>query len=187
MLRWLKLTAQAVSVGAVVGLLALLVWKVVHQNRHTAASEIAHGKTGPAPSFSLPRLNGDGKLTLVSLRGKAIVLNFWNSYCVPCQKEAPALEAAWHRYRSQGLVVVGVDVYDFKGDGRRFARKYGVTYPLVHDGGGATIDSYGLTGYPETFFVDRRGRLVGEHLEGPIQDGGNRTAFTRAIERALAS
>jgi cytochrome c biogenesis protein CcmG, thiol:disulfide interchange protein DsbE len=183
--RALKLTAQALSVALVAGLLALLVWKVAHQNRNTAASEISKGKTGPAPAFDLPRLDTSGKLSLASLRGKAVVLNFWQSSCEPCKQEAPALEAAWQRLRRQGVTVVGVDVYDFKSDARAFAKKYGVTYPLVHDTAGSTIESYGLTGYPETYFVDRRGKLVPIHILSRIDAKQNADAFARAVQLAL--
>src|SRR3954468_19604058 len=170
MSRALKLSAQALSVGLVVGLLGLLIWKVAHQNRHNAAAEIRSGKTGPAPAFDLPRLDSSGKLSLASLRGKAVVLNFWQSSCEPCKQEAPALEAAWRRLRAQGVTVVGVDVYDFKSDARRFATKDGVTYPLVHDTAGTTIEAHGPTRYPETYVVDRPDRLSGDVLHHRPRD-----------------
>src|SRR3954470_2588428 len=187
MSRALKLSAQALSVALVAGLLALLIWKVAHQNRNTAAAEIRSGKTGPAPGFDLPRLDASGKLSLASLRGKAVVLNFWQSSCVPCKQEAPALEAAWRKLRDRGVTIVGVDVYDFKSDARRFATKYGVTYPLVHDTAGTTIESYGLTGYPETYVVNRRGTLVPIHILSRIDKGDNVDKFARAIRLALAA
>ena len=67
--RPLKLGAQALAVAAVAGLFALLIWRVVHQNRNTVAVQVAHGKTGPAPAFDLPRLDGNGRVSLASLRG----------------------------------------------------------------------------------------------------------------------
>ena len=77
------------------------------------------------------------------------------------------------------LTVAGVispdDFYymalDFSGDARGFMRRYHVSYPVVHDGGGTTVGPYGLTGYPETFFLDRKGRLVGRHVAGPVKEG----------------
>ena len=176
----LKIGLQALSVAAVLALLALLIWKVAHQGKG-AAGQLAQGKTPPAPHFDLGRLDGAGKLSLASLRGKVVVLNFWASWCAPCKSEAPRLEAAWKRYRSQGVVVVGVDAQDFSGDARRFIRKHGLTYPNVHDGPGGVLPKYGVTGFPETYFVDRRGRLVGERVEGEI----SAQRLTDGIERAL--
>jgi cytochrome c biogenesis protein CcmG, thiol:disulfide interchange protein DsbE len=159
MTRQLKLGAQALAVTAVAALLALLIWKIAHQ---------PSVPKGSAPDFTLPRLDRNGEMRLAALRGKAVVLNFWASWCVPCKEEAPLLQAAAKRWNGRGVVVVGIDSQDFKGDARRFARRYGVTYPIVHDGPGKTRDSYGVTGFPETFFVDREGKLVGDHVQGPV-------------------
>jgi cytochrome c biogenesis protein CcmG, thiol:disulfide interchange protein DsbE len=186
MARVLKLGAQGLALAGVAGLLALLVWRVVHQNGNTAASQVAHGKTGPAPAFTLPRLTGGGKVSLASLRGKGIVINFWASWCRPCKAEAPVLEQAWRQYRSRGLVVVGIDSNDVSSDARSFASRHGLTYTLLHDPG-ATYDRYGLTGVPETFFVDRRGRLVPIHLEGGVDLAANRGKWAEGIRLALRS
>ncbi|TML65151.1 MAG: TlpA family protein disulfide reductase [Actinobacteria bacterium] len=184
--RLVKLGAQALAVAAVAGLFALLVWRVVHQNRNTVAVQVAHGKTGPAPAFNLPRLDGHGRVSLASLRGKAVIVNFWASWCAPCKREAPQLERSWKAHSGQGLVVLGIDANDVSGDARHFARRLGLTYPLVH--APTTIwDDWGVTGVPETFFVDRRGRLVDVHVAGPVLDGGNKAQFERGIRLALRS
>ena len=167
----LKLGAQVLAVGLVALLLALLVWKLAHGSGKKA--EVG----GEAPNFTLNRIDEPGRLQLASLRGKVVVLNFWASWCYPCKQEAPALSAAAERYRDR-VVVLGVDVNDFAGDARKFARKYGLRYPLVHDNHNVTSPRYGLTGLPETFFIDRTGKLV-EHVPGEvkladIQDGGER-------------
>jgi cytochrome c biogenesis protein CcmG/thiol:disulfide interchange protein DsbE len=169
----LKLGAQALAVALVLGLFALLIWKVA-QGSH---KEAAPGK--PAPDFTLSRIGGPGELQLSSLRGKAVVLNFWASWCSPCKREAPALQATAKSWGDK-VVVLGVDVNDFQGDARGFMRKYGVTYPVVHDNKNVTTPKYGLTGLPETFFLDRRGRIV-EHVPGEVraQDLSN------GVERAL--
>ncbi len=183
-----KLGAQALAVAAVVGLLALLVWKVTHQPGSGVESALSAGKHPPAPAFTLARLDGPGKLSLASLRGKAVVVNFWASWCLPCKEELPALEQTWQRYRKQGLVVVGVDAEDFTSDAKRFAHKYGITYPIVHDAPSATVDRYGVTGFPETFFVDRKGRLVGDHISGSILSTNEiKAEFAASIRRALQS
>jgi cytochrome c biogenesis protein CcmG/thiol:disulfide interchange protein DsbE len=170
--RW-KLGAQALAVALVIGLFALLIWKVA-QGSH---KEAAPGKA--APDFTLGRLDRPGSLQLSSLRGKAVVLNFWASWCNPCKREAPALQALSRRWGNQ-VVVLGVDVNDFQGDARGFMRKYGLTYPVVHDNKNKTTPKYGLTGLPETFFLDRRGRIV-EHVPGEVQAAD----LTSGVERAL--
>ena len=174
----LKLGLQALSVAAVAALLALLVWKVVHQNKGV---KLGNGRRPTAPHFDLTRLDQPGKLSLASLRGKVVVLNFWASWCDPCKTESPRLEAAWQRFRSQGVVVVGVDAQDFSGDARKFMRHYLLTYPTVHDGPGDVLPKYGVTGFPETYFVGRDGRLVGDRVEGEISTA----KLTAGIRQAL--
>jgi cytochrome c biogenesis protein CcmG, thiol:disulfide interchange protein DsbE len=181
--RPLKLGAQLAAVGLVAALLALLVWKVVRDDPSEVPKQLAEGKTPTAPTFTLPRLDAEGELSLASLRGKAVVVNFWASWCKPCEEEAPLLERAWRRYRARGLVVVGVDAQDFAGDARRFARRNGMTYPLVRDGPGETLGEYGVVGFPETFFVNRNGKLVGERISGAVDE----ERLLRNIELALRS
>jgi len=157
----LKLGAQALAVALVLGLFALLIWKVA-QGSH---KEAAPGK--PAPDFTLSRIGGPGDLQLSSLRGKAVVLNFWASWCSPCKREAPALQAVSKTWGKR-VVVLGVDVNDFQGDARGIMRKY------------VTTPKYGLTGLPETFFLDRRGRIV-EHVPGEVRAAD----LNSGVERAL--
>ena len=155
----LKLGAQALAVALVAGLLALLIWKVAQGSQNEAKI----GK--PAPDFTLGRLDRPGSLQLSSLRGKVVVLNFWASWCQPCKLEAPDLAASAKKWSGR-VVVLGVDVNDPSGDALGFMRKYGITYPVVHDNKNVTSPKYGLTGLPETFFLDRRGRIVSHVISG---------------------
>lgn len=150
-------------------LLVVLALRVLSDDRAEAlAAGVAAGKAPTAPSFALRRLDGNGSMKLAALRGKVVLLNFWASWCAPCKQEATALEAAWQRWRGRGVVFVGVDSQDFESDARRFVGKHDVTYVNVHDGAGSVSSRYGVSGFPETWFVDRRGRLVVEHVAGPI-------------------
>ena len=166
----MRRAGQVLAVGVVVAMFALLAWRLADDQDGGAAAQVARGKPADAPDFSLPVFDGDGELSMRSLRGKAVVVNFWASWCGPCKDEAPALEAAWRSYRDQGLVVVGVNPKgeDFSGDVRRFIRRYEMTYPVVR-APGSLLGDFGLRGYPETFFVDRRGRIVA-HASGPIDE-----------------
>lgn len=179
----LKRAGQTLAVAAVAGLLALLVWKVATQERSEVSPSAIRKGTAVAPAFTLPRLDREGDLSLASLRGKAVVINFWASWCAPCKEEAPILERTWREHREQGLVVVGIDYNDFDGDARRFARKVGWTFPLVRDRKGNVLARYGGTGVPETYVVDRRGRLVGDRFQGSLK--GDENAFARRVDRAL--
>jgi cytochrome c biogenesis protein CcmG/thiol:disulfide interchange protein DsbE len=178
----IKLGAQALAVGLVLALLGLLIWKVAfHNNGGGVASKIDKGHITNAPNFDLSRLDKPGRLELASLRGKAVVLNFWASWCYPCNKEAPALERAWQGHDGR-VVVLGVDVNDFAGDARKFMRQHGVTYPIVHDNDNVTPPKYGFALLPETFFVDPRGRVVA-HVAGQVTESDLRAG----IEKALAA
>jgi cytochrome c biogenesis protein CcmG/thiol:disulfide interchange protein DsbE len=171
----LKLGAQVLAVGLVALLLALLIWKLAKGS----GNEAKIGKS--APNFSLRRIDAPGTLQLASLRGKVVVLNFWASWCYPCNQEAPALEAATKKW-GRRVVVLGVDVNDPVSDARGFARKYRLSYPLVHDNHNVTSPKYGLTGLPETFFIDRAGKLV-VHVAGQVEAAD----IQAGVERALKS
>jgi len=173
-----KRIAQAVSVVVVLVLLGVLVWKIV--TRHTAAP------LGAAPALSLPRLDRPGDLSLASLRGKTVVVNFWASWCDPCKEEAPLLERAWTENRGKGLIVLGVDANDYAGDARSFMRRYGLTYPMLHDAHGSTLGHWGVGGLPTTYVVDASGKIVSRVLGG-LRTGDNEAAFQRDVKRALGT
>jgi cytochrome c biogenesis protein CcmG/thiol:disulfide interchange protein DsbE len=172
---------RAVALAGVAALLAVLVWNLTHQPSPPRIG-------GPAPAFQLGRLDGAGTLSLASLRGRAVVLNFWASWCEPCKAEAGTLERLWQQYRKRGVVFVGVDANDAAGDARRFMRAHGITYPVVHDVGGAVAaDKYGVADLPVTYFVDRSGRLVKLTVLGPVSEKAHAEDFRRALRAAIES
>jgi cytochrome c biogenesis protein CcmG/thiol:disulfide interchange protein DsbE len=162
MARSVRLTAQALAVALVAGLLALLVWRVAHDDNSNVAKALDDGKQPTAPAFDLRRLDGRGRIDLASLRGKnPIVLDFWASWCTPCIHESKRLEAARKRYGDR-VTFIGVDTKDFSEDARQWQRKHGITYPSVHDGGGDVLAEWGGLPIPRIFFIARSGKVVGE-------------------------
>jgi cytochrome c biogenesis protein CcmG/thiol:disulfide interchange protein DsbE len=166
---------QATALVAVAGLFVLLVWRLTHQSHPPKAG-------GPAPTFTANRLDTGGRLSLASLRGKPVVLNFFASWCEPCKAESKVLVDAAHEYGNR-VVFLGVDYHDVTSDGRKFLRAHGITYPTVQDGPGNIGDKYGLTGVPETYFIDAQGRLVGAHILGTVAH--QKAAFYDGIKAAL--
>jgi len=173
---------RAVAVGSILALLGLLVWDLAHQNGPGVAVKVDKGKAVAAPALDLPRLTGSGRIDLASLRGKVVVVNFWQSSCYPCKLEARDLAAAASAWSGKGVVFLGVNAQDLKGPARAYLEHYGVTYPNVRDALGDTFPTWGVTGVPETFFVDRRGRVVPPHIARQASrsdiDAGIRRAFS---------
>lgn len=125
-----------------------------------------------APNFELPLLSGDGTISDEDLRGKPVVINFWASWCVPCREEAPRLERAWRAYRKYDVVFLGVNVRDSDVSARRFVRDFNLTYPQIRTADSRIEQLFGLTGLPETFFIDGRWRFVTAFSGGPQDFGG---------------
>jgi len=172
--------ARAGAVALVLSLLVLLGIRIATAERGAAvAAAVAKGELPAAPGFDLARIDGRGRVRLASLRGHVVVLNFWASWCHACVGETSTLESAARRWARRGVVFVGVDSQDFASDARAFAHRHGLTYASVHDGPGAVMNRYGVIGFPETWALDRRGRLV-DHFVGPV-DGRQ---LNRAIRRA---
>jgi len=162
MARSARLTAQALAVAVVVGLLALLIWRIAHDNSANVSTELDKGQHPTAPAFDLARLDGRGRIDLTSVRGKKpIVLDFWASWCVPCINESKRLEAALKQYGNR-VAFIGVNTKDFAPDARSWQRKHGITYPSVRDGGGNVLAKWGGLPIPRIFFIERSGKVVGQ-------------------------
>ncbi len=105
---------------------------------------------------------------LSDLHGKGVVLNFWASWCKPCEEEAAALEAAWRQYKDKGIVFVGVDYLDQDPAAKRYLEKFDITFPNGPDLASRISKRYTIRGVPETFFIDPQGKIVGCRKIGPL-------------------
>lgn len=123
------------------------------------------GNNEDAPDFTASIVaNGESPeqkaLTLSTLRGKPVVLDFWATWCGPCQASAPIVNAVSQRYRDKGLVVVGVNVDDETFPVERFVRKKGLTFPIVWDEGKTISRDYGASTLPTLIVVSKEGKIV---------------------------
>jgi cytochrome c biogenesis protein CcmG/thiol:disulfide interchange protein DsbE len=182
----MRRVAQACAVGLVVALLGILVWQLAHDNAGRTARDPDKGKITAAPEFTRPRVDTTGTMSLASLTGKVKVINFWQSYCAPCTEEARTLAQSSERWKDKGVVFVGVDVQDLKGPALAFIKRFDIRYPIVSDGG-PLVGRYGVTGYPETFFVTGKGCVVPPHIVGPASHEDLNRGIRNAMKHAQTS
>jgi cytochrome c biogenesis protein CcmG/thiol:disulfide interchange protein DsbE len=175
--------ARAFVILLAAAFLSLLAYGLVNESNADAIDQaLVRGASAPAPDFELAVLSpgsgelpvpvrgamADGRLSMGELRGTAVVLNLWSSWCPPCRTEQPDLERAWRAERRRdGAVFLGLDQQDLTGDARAYIDELSVTYPQVRDPGDEVARRYGATGLPETYFIDPRGQVVG-HVIGAV-------------------
>jgi cytochrome c biogenesis protein CcmG, thiol:disulfide interchange protein DsbE len=190
------------AIGAVVLLVALLAYGLLSKGANRRIDEaLAEGRSSPAPSFELPVLEpgrlamslarqvegplADGSLSLGELRGTPLVLNFWASWCIPCREEAPLLESGWRHFGRRGVLFIGLNMQDLTSDARGFLSEFEIRYPTIRDQGNGVAQSYGVTGVPETYFIDARGRVVAHVIgvvsEEQLRDGAEAARTGRVV------
>ncbi len=151
-----------------IGLLTLLASFVLNPVQGTSSGGAASPLIGKsAPDFTLPLLGASTTSTmhLSVLKGRPVILNFWASWCDPCKQEAPLLQQTWQRVAGQGALLIGIDSSDTTDPAKAFVAHYGITYPNVVDTvNGVTAINYGVTGFPETFFLDQHGIVIRKEI-----------------------
>jgi cytochrome c biogenesis protein CcmG, thiol:disulfide interchange protein DsbE len=163
------------------GLLALAAFALVscsgratHDGGASASARVGQ----PAPAWSesaVPK----GKLALVSLRGKAIYLNFFATWCPPCNEEAPALERLQRTFGAAGLQIVGVDVLESARKAQLFRSQHHLSYPAIVDDGTLRAQ-YDVNGLPVHVFIDRRG-IVRSIIAGELSPAEMRAAVVKLL------
>ncbi len=147
-----------------VGLVALSITAVSFSSLGTNPATLAAvdspllGK--PAPAFSLANIDTGRRVTLASMRGHDVLINFWASWCVACIEETPELVAFYARQHPRGVDLVGISYNDTVAAERSFEAKWRISWPLLEDPSGVTSIDYGIYGIPETFVVDPNGTVV---------------------------
>jgi cytochrome c biogenesis protein CcmG/thiol:disulfide interchange protein DsbE len=110
--------------------------------------------------MNLPRLGAPGDASLADYRGKVVVLNMWASWCTPCRQEMPLLQRTQEQIAPHGGTVLGIDTQDVTSDALGFLRARKATFPSLRDRDRSYVHEFGVTGYPETFIIDRQGRVA---------------------------
>jgi cytochrome c biogenesis protein CcmG, thiol:disulfide interchange protein DsbE len=151
--------------AALVGLLA---YGVTAVGPDTSLDEALHkGERVTAPVAELPRLGSAGTASLADEKGKVVVLNVWASWCPPCKSEMPLLQRTHERIAPQGGVVLGIDTQEPQEDALSFLHEKRITFPSLRDRDREYGRKYGVSAYPETFLIDRDGRVAALR-RGPV-------------------
>jgi peroxiredoxin len=158
--------AVGTIVGLAVGLLVLIAAVIAMWGGSIGVEAGSAGRPlrgQSAPNFTLDLLDGS-TLSLSDLRGQVVVINFWATWCSPCEDELPDLQAVWDEYQSNDVVFVGVAYEDTTAAVQEIASRFGITYPQGIDEEARISTAYGITGVPETFLLDAQGKVAFSHI-----------------------
>lgn len=160
------------------GLVAGAVWILVSGSR--PEEPIQPGK--PAPGFSLPALRGERSVSLESLRGHVVLVNFWATWCGPCEREMPAMERLYRELGDRDFELLAVSVDRDREAVRAFRERLGLSFPILLDPEKRAASAYQTHRYPESYLIDRDGTLVARYV-GPRE--WDAEAYVRRIRRLL--
>jgi cytochrome c biogenesis protein CcmG/thiol:disulfide interchange protein DsbE len=175
-------TVPTIAAVLAVALIALLGYGVLAKGEDTSLDEaVANGRRPVAPTRELPMLGASGQRSPADYRGKVVVLNFWANWCVPCQDEAPVLKRAQARLEKLDAgTVLGVTYREASPNSLKFVRDHQIPYPSVRDVEGQLAEDYGTHKLPETFVIDREGRIAAI-ARGQVSDA----TMTQMLDRVL--
>ena len=162
-----------------IALLAGAAWLIATSERSAPPIEVGL----PAPEFALPRLGG-GEIALHDLRGKIVLVNFWATWCAPCEQEMPAMQRLHALLAPRGFELVAISVDDDEAAVARFRERLGLSFPIALDREKQAARDYQSLRYPETFLIDRDGILVARYIG---ERDWSAPEYTGRIERLLAA
>lgn len=170
----------------VVILAAGLVWiyfSAVNSDASSSGIPAAPQKGFPAPDFDLPTASGE-LIRLSDLRGQAVLVNLWATWCPPCREEMPAIDKVYNEYKNQGLVVLAIDMtyQDTPSAIPSFVEKYRLTFPILLDETGDVAQAYQMRSLPSSFFINRDGIINEVVIGGPMSEALLRTRVENILK-----
>lgn len=136
------------------------------------------------PSLTLKELSGakSGDVNRLSKKKKITLVDFWASWCKPCESSIPVLNELYSQYKDQGFLVVGVNVDENKDEGKAFAKKMNMKFPVLYDSNRKLIESVGVSTMPSSFFLDSGGKVISIH--NGFRDG-DKEKLEKEIKKAI--
>jgi cytochrome c biogenesis protein CcmG/thiol:disulfide interchange protein DsbE len=165
-----KMVLPSLVVAAAVGLIALLVFGVSsHTDTASIDARVNSGHYPKAPDYTtqLPLLGSAQKTDLAAYRGKVVLMNVYASWCGPCRSEAPIMAREQKVLAAHGATLLGVTFEDNSNSTQSFNRQYGLHYPVLRDVSGDFVHAFGTFGVPETFVINKQGRILALN-RGPV-------------------
>lgn len=170
---WIRLSLLLLMIG--------LIGFAFYQQFHEGESQ--KPKVGDlAPNFQLSTLDGQ-PTSLQQLKGKAVILNFWASWCEPCRTEMPALTEIYRLYEKEGLMVIGVNIAENDVSVMQFVKQYRLQFPIWMDRNREVVELYKIGPLPSTYFIDPDGKIAYIH-EGPLQLNELRNIVLQLLPRS---
>ncbi len=163
--------------------IASVAWIGISAQPNALTNEFAPQEGFSAPDFTLKTPNGE-TYTLSELKGKAVLINLWATWCPPCRAEMPAMQKLYEEYQSQGLVILAVNAtyQDYPLSIAPFINEYGLTFPILLDETGETAAAYQLRSLPSSYFINRAGIIAEVVIGGPMSEALLRTRIEKILE-----